>query len=81
LFSFFIFTELDIAQPRRRTRVQSILFNIFSELARRLIIPGSAKTTLLAASLPNEQRIGRGQRPAATTYPKAVSDVADGVSL
>jgi hypothetical protein len=32
------------------------LFNIFSELARRLIPPGSAKTTLLAARLPNEQR-------------------------
>ena len=55
-FSFFIFTQLDNAEPRRRTRVQSILFNIFSELARRLIPPGSAKTTLLAARWPNEQR-------------------------
>jgi hypothetical protein len=55
-FSYFIFTQLDNAQPRRRTRVQSILFNIFSELARRLIPSGSAKTTLLAARLPNEQR-------------------------
>ncbi|PYI98963.1 MAG: hypothetical protein DMF00_11770 [Verrucomicrobia bacterium] len=36
-FSFFIFTQLDTAQPRRRTGVQPILFNIFSELARRLI--------------------------------------------
>jgi hypothetical protein len=36
-FSFFIFTQLDTAQPRRRTRVQPILFNIFLELARRLI--------------------------------------------
>src|SRR5882757_403306 len=57
VFSFFIFAELDNAQPRRRNRVQLILFNIFSELARRLNPSGSAKTTLLAtARLPNEQR-------------------------
>jgi hypothetical protein len=55
-FSFFVFTQLDTAQPRRRSRVQLILFSIFSELARRLIPFGSAKTTLLAARLPNEQR-------------------------
>jgi hypothetical protein len=54
--SFLFFTQLDTAQSRRRTRVQSILFNILSELARRLIPPGSAKTTLLAARLPNERR-------------------------
>src|SRR6266481_3884333 len=42
-FSFFIFTELDTAQPRRRTRVQLILFSIFSELARRLIPPAAPK--------------------------------------
>src|SRR6266478_8462005 len=54
---FLFFTELDTAQPRRRNRVQLILFNIFSELARRLNPSGSAKTTLLAtARLPNEQR-------------------------
>jgi hypothetical protein len=29
VFSFFVFTELDTAQPRRRSRVQPILFNIF----------------------------------------------------
>jgi hypothetical protein len=56
LSPFFVFTELDTAQPRRRTRVQLILFSIFSELARRLIPPGSAKTTLWAARLPNERR-------------------------
>src|SRR6266540_1919725 len=56
-FSFFIFTELDTAQPRRRRCVQSILFNIFRELARRLIPPSSAKTTLSPACLPNEQRM------------------------
>jgi hypothetical protein len=36
-FSFFIFTQLDNSQSRRRTPVQLILFSIFSELARRLI--------------------------------------------
>ena len=42
-YSFFIFTQLDTAQPRRRTRVQPILFNIFSELAWRLIPPAAPK--------------------------------------
>src|SRR6266403_2253293 len=57
VFSFFIFTELDTAQPRRRNRVQLILLSIVLELARRLIPFGSAKTALLAAAhLPNEQR-------------------------
>jgi hypothetical protein len=36
---FLFFTELDTARPRQRNRVQLILFNIFSELARRLIPP------------------------------------------
>jgi hypothetical protein len=39
-FFFFVFTQLDTAQPRRRSRVQLILFSIFSELARRLIPSG-----------------------------------------
>jgi hypothetical protein len=55
LFSFFIFIELDIAQPLRRSRVQPILSNIFSGLARRLIAAAAPKRRY-ATPLPNEQR-------------------------
>src|SRR4029450_2077116 len=43
VFSPFVFAELDTAGPRRRTRVQLILFSIFSELARRLNPPAAPK--------------------------------------
>jgi len=43
----FYFTELDTAQPRRRRRVQPILFNIFSRLACRLIPMSRVKMTSL----------------------------------
>jgi len=46
-FSFFIFTQLDIAEPRRRTCVQPILFNIFSRLAWRLSPMSRVKMTSL----------------------------------
>jgi hypothetical protein len=54
LFSFFIFTVLDNAQPRQRTRVQPILFNIFLRIGTPVDSKSSAKTTPLAARLPKD---------------------------